>query len=71
MILNEKLFEYFNPDDEATDMLDLEADKKEVESQEVEASNIYPLIIKGDKVVGVDYRARATTINIPGNITSI
>ena len=34
MILNEKLFECFNPDDEATDMLDLEADKKEVELQE-------------------------------------
>lgn len=34
MILNEKLFECFNPDDEATDMLDLEADKKEAELQE-------------------------------------
>ena len=34
MILNEKLFECFNPDDEATDMLDLKADKKEVELQE-------------------------------------
>lgn len=34
MILNEKLFECFNPDDEATDMLDLEGDKKEVELQE-------------------------------------
>ena len=34
MILNEKLFECFNPDDEATDMLDLEADKKEMELQE-------------------------------------
>lgn len=34
MILNEKLFECFNPDDEATDMLDLEADKKKVELQE-------------------------------------
>lgn len=34
MILNEKLFECFNPDDEATDMLDLEADKKEVGLQE-------------------------------------
>lgn len=34
MILNEKLFECFNPDDEANDMLDLEADKKEVELQE-------------------------------------
>lgn len=34
MILNEKLFECFNPDDEATDRLDLEADKKEMELQE-------------------------------------
>ena len=34
MILNEKLFECFNPDDDATDMLDLEADKKEVGLQE-------------------------------------
>ena len=34
MILNEKLFECFNPDDEATDMFDLEADKKEVGLQE-------------------------------------
>lgn len=34
MILNEKLFECFNPDDEANDMLNLEADKKEVELQE-------------------------------------
>lgn len=34
MILNEKLFECFNPDDEASDMLDLEADKKEAELQE-------------------------------------
>ena len=34
MILNEKLFECFNPDDEATDMLDLEADKKEMELKE-------------------------------------
>lgn len=34
MILNEKLFECFNPDDEATDRLDLEADKRELELQE-------------------------------------
>lgn len=34
MILNEKLFECFNPDDEATDRLDLEADKKQMELQE-------------------------------------
>ena len=34
MILNEKLFECFNPDDEATDKLDLEADEKEIELQE-------------------------------------
>lgn len=34
MILNEKLFECFNPDDESTDNLDLEADKKKDELQE-------------------------------------